>query len=182
MQAMPLRRETIMTRPLSITLRIAVPDLLLGLTACTTLGPDYTAPGAEVDSQWLAMDDPAFLAGKEMNSDWWTQFNDPVLDRLVQMAYEQNSSLQIAGLRIMEARAQLGVAIGSQYPQLQEAADALTRENLSENAPNFSQAADSNYWTANIGLNTSWEPDFWGRYRRGVVSASANLGSQIRRL
>ena len=160
-------------------LRCALPGLLAALTACTTLGPDHATPEAEVEAQWLAQDDPAFQAGKDVNSDWWTQFNDPVLDRLVQMAYEQNLSLQIAGLRIMEARAQLGIAIGSQYPQLQEAAGSATRVNLSENVPNFNSSADTNYWTANAGLNASWELDFWGRFRRGVESASANLGSQI---
>jgi NodT family efflux transporter outer membrane factor (OMF) lipoprotein len=160
-------------------LRIALPGLLLGLTACTTLGPDHVTPEAEVEAQWLPQDDPTFQAGMAVNSDWWTQFNDPVLDRLVQMAYEQNLSLQIAGLRILEARAQLGIAIGSQYPQLQEAAGSATRINLSENVPNFNPAADTSYWTGNVGLNASWELDFWGRYRRGVESASANLGSQI---
>ena len=77
--------------------------LVAGLTACTTLGPDHVTPDSEVEAQWLASDDPVFQAGKEINSDWWTQFNDPVLDRLVQMAYEQNLSLQAAGLRIMQA-------------------------------------------------------------------------------
>ncbi len=168
-----------MNRQRDRVLRLALPGLLVALTACTTLGPDHTTPEAALETQWLATDDPAFQAGKEVNSDWWTQFNDPVLDRLVQMAYEQNLSLQIAGLRIMEARAQLGIAIGSQYPQIQEAAGAVTRENVSENVPNFNPAADTSYWTANAGLNASWELDFWGRYRRGVESASASLGSQI---
>ena len=168
-----------MNRQRDRVLRLALPGLLVALTACTTLGPDHTTPEAALETQWLATDDPAFQAGKEVNSDWWTQFNDPVLDQLVQMAYEQNLSLQAAGLRIMEARAQLGIAIGSQYPQLQEAAGAVTRENVSENVPNFNPAADTSYWTANAGFNAAWELDFWGRYRRGVESASASLGSQI---
>ena len=168
-----------MTRLVSGTLRIALPGLLLCLTACTTLGPDFETPEADVEAQWLATDDPVFQSGKAVNSEWWTLFKDPVLDGLIQQAYEQNLPLQVAGLRIMEARAQLGIAIGNQYPQLQEAAGALTRVNLSENEPNFDGAADEKYWTANAGFNASWELDFWGRYRRGVESASANLGSQI---
>jgi len=168
-----------MTRRVAYTLRTALPGLLLCLTACTTLGPDFETPEADVEAQWLVTDDPVFQSGKAVNSDWWTVFNDPVLDQLVQQAYEQNLPLQVAGLRIMEARAQLGIAIGNQYPQLQEAAGALTRVNLSENAPNFNRAVDEKYWTANAGFNASWELDFWGRARRGVESASANLGSQI---
>jgi NodT family efflux transporter outer membrane factor (OMF) lipoprotein len=160
-------------------LRITLPGLLAILTACTTLGPDHVMPESNVEAQWQVTDDPALQAGMEVNSEWWTLFHDPVLNRLVQMAYEQNLSLQAAGLRIMQARAQLGIAIGSQYPQVQEAAGAVTRQNLSENIPNFNPAADTSYWTANAGLNASWELDFWGRYRRGVESASASLGSQI---
>jgi NodT family efflux transporter outer membrane factor (OMF) lipoprotein len=174
-----MRVSSNMNRQVLRTLRLALPGLLLGLTACTTVGPDHSTPDSVIEAHWLATDDPSFQAGKAVNSDWWTQFKDPVLDKLVQMAYEENLSLQAAGLRIMQARAQLGIAIGSQYPQLQEAAGAVTRESLSENAPNFSSAADTNYWTANVGLNASWELDFWGRYRRGVESASASLGSQI---
>jgi NodT family efflux transporter outer membrane factor (OMF) lipoprotein len=166
-------------RILRIALVVALPALLAGLTACTTLGPDFKTPESVVEAQWLETDDPTLQTGIKVNSEWWTLFSDPVLDRLVQMAYEQNLSLQAAGLRIMQARAQLGIAIGSQYPQVQEAAAAATRQNLSENVPNFNPAADTSYWTANAGLNASWELDFWGRYRRGVESSSASLGSQI---
>jgi NodT family efflux transporter outer membrane factor (OMF) lipoprotein len=160
-------------------LRIALPALFFSLTACTTLGPDFETPDADIETQWLERDNQTLQTGEAINSEWWKLFNDPVLDTLVQQAYEQNLSLQIAGLRILEARAQLGIAIGNQYPQLQEAAGSASRVNLSENSPNFSPAADEDYWTANAGFNASWELDFWGQFRRGVESASANLGTQI---
>ena len=158
---------------------VAIPGLLLSLTACTTLGPDFETPVADVEEQWLEKDNQTLQTDEEVNSEWWKLFDDPVLDELIQQAYQQNLPLQIAGLRILEARAQLGIAIGNQYPQLQEAAGALSRESLSENAPNFSSGADENYWTANAGFNASWELDFWGQFRRAVESASANLGTQI---
>ena len=43
-----------------------------------------------------------------------------VLNNLIEKSYQQNLDLQVAGLRILEARAELGVAIGRQYPQTQE--------------------------------------------------------------
>ena len=61
---------------------------------------------------------------------WWTVFGDPVLDHLVRLAYEQNIPLRVAGARIYQARARLGIAIGEQYPQVQQAvgaADAAKR-------------------------------------------------------
>ena len=174
-----LNVESRMNRLVYGTLRITLPMLLAGLTACTTLGPDFETPAAAIEAQWLEQDNQTLQSSAAVNSEWWTLFNDPVLDTLVQQAYEQNLSLQIAGLRILEARAQLGIAIGNQYPQLQELAGSMSRVNLSENSPNFSSAADENFWTANAGFNASWELDFWGQFRRGVESASANLGTQI---
>ncbi|UCC55513.1 MAG: efflux transporter outer membrane subunit [Gammaproteobacteria bacterium] len=155
--------------------------LLIGLGGCTTLGPDFERPEATIEPQWLETGDAetGLHATESDHSDWWTLFNDPVLDKLIQQAYQQNLPLQIAGLRIMEARAQLGIAVGSQYPQLQQAAGALTRVNLSENSANFNPVADDTFWTANAGFDAAWELDFWGRYRRGVEAASANLGTQV---
>lgn len=159
--------------------KLGIPGLLLTLLGCTALGPDFKQPEAEVEQHWLEADASAIQTGDGSNSDWWTVFNDPVLNTLVQQAYEQNLPLQVAGLRIMQARARLGIAIGSQYPQVQEAAGSLSRVGLSENQPNFNPALDDSFWTANAGFNASWELDFWGKFRRGVESASADLGTQI---
>jgi len=159
--------------------RLGIPAVLFTLTGCTVLGPDFRQPAVEVEQQWLETGDPAIHTDDIGAADWWTVFNDPVLDTLVQQAYEQNLPLQVAGLRIMQARAQLGIAIGSQYPQVQEAAGSLSRVGLSENQPNFNPALDDSFWTANAGFNASWEADFWGKFRRGVESASANLGTRV---
>ena len=51
---------------------------------------------------------------------WWTAYHDPTLDRLIDLAYQQNLSLLAAGTRVLEARAKLGVAIGEFYPQTQQ--------------------------------------------------------------
>lgn len=161
---------------------VAAPIVLGGLLAaqgCTTLGPDFMRPETAVEQNWIEKEDTTLQTGKTVSSEWWMLFNDPVLDAFIDMAYQQNLPLQAAGIRILEARAQLGIATGAQYPQLQQAAGGLTRVNLSENDPNFSPLVDTNYWTVNAGFNASWELDFWGKYRRGVESAGANLSSQI---
>ncbi len=153
--------------------------ILLSAGGCTTLGPDFQTPEAAIAEEWKAQDAARIQKDAEFNHDWWTALNDPVLDDLVDIAYQQNLPLQISGLRILQARAQLGIAIGQQFPQFQQAAGALTRDKLSENQPNFNPALDDKYWQVNAGFDASWELDFWGRFRRGVESASANLGSQI---
>jgi outer membrane protein TolC len=148
------------------------PSCLIG---CTALGPDFKQPEAEVEQQWLESDDSAIQTGDTGTSDWWAVFKNPVLNTLIQQAYEQNLPLQMAGLRIMQARAQLGIAIGSRYPQVQEAAGSPGRVGLSENQPNFNPALDDSFWTANAGFNASREPDFWGKFRRGVEDSLAGF-------
>ena len=54
--------------------------------------------------------------------DWWTVFRDPVLNRLVDIAYNQNLTLVSAGTRVLEGRAQLGVAIGEFFRSFSRAA------------------------------------------------------------
>ena len=93
---------------------------------------------------------------------------------MIQLAYRQNLPLQIAGLRIMEARARLGIAIGQQYPQQQEAFGSATKVGLSKNAPN-SAFVDRNFWDYQLGFDAAWELDFWGKFRRDVESSRANL-------
>ena len=95
--------------------------LLLLLGGCTMLGPDFETPQAQIPEAWSEQDNELFQKpSKDETIAWWTQFNDPVLDSLIQVAYEQNLSLRTAALRIMEARANLGRVKGLMYPQLQE--------------------------------------------------------------
>jgi NodT family efflux transporter outer membrane factor (OMF) lipoprotein len=111
-------------------------------------------------------------------SEWWRVFNDPVLDRLIESAYEQNLSLREAGARVLAARALHDFAVGNLFPQTQEATGAYQRIKVSEEqaggAPPEIWFSD---WT--VGLNLSWELDFWGRFRRAVESADATLDASI---
>ena len=99
---------------------------------------------------------------------WWRNFNDPELDRLVAEAQRQNIDVRIAGLRILEARAQLGIAGSTLYPQLQQlTGEALRAGQQQSNGP------DSAAWRYRVGLDIAWELDFWGKFRRGIESADA---------
>jgi len=151
--------------------------IIILTTACTTLGPDYRTPQADLLTAWDTGNQQ--LSNGKLSSDWWTVFDDPVLDQLVEHAYYQNLPLQVAGLRIFEARARLGVSIGQQYPQSQQVNGNLTRVEQSDNAPNFSSVADDRFTQVGTGLEAAWELDFWGRFRRGVESASASLGASV---
>ncbi len=149
------------------------------VSGCTTVGPDYVEPPGPVAEQWMDIDDPRVKAEPADLVDWWTVFNDPVLDFLVLTAYKQNLPLQIAGIRILEARAQLGIAVGRQYPQVQQTTGELTRVEISENAANTGGPTDTSFTDVRVGFDTAWEIDFWGRFRREVEAGNANLGASI---
>lgn len=149
---------------------------LLLLAGCA-VGPDFRKPAASVAANWISKGDPRIATQVSADALWWKSFQDPALDGLVDLAYRQNLSLQIAGLRIVEARAQLGIATGRQYPQSQALFGSVTATGLSENAANAASGAgiDRHYVDYQAGFDAVWELDFWGRYRRGVEAQAANV-------
>jgi NodT family efflux transporter outer membrane factor (OMF) lipoprotein len=128
---------------------------------------------------WIEREDPRIRSEQADLAAWWKRFNDPVLDTLIERASRQNLSLRIAGIRILEARAQLGIAVGNQYPQLQQLRGDYATNRLSENTANTIPGIDTNYAAASIGFDALWELDFWGRFRRAVESGVWNLDASI---
>ena len=148
--------------------------LMALLAACAPVGPEFVKPEVEYSPGWSEADRNGLEASPINQPQWWRAFEDPVLNRLVETAWQQNNSLEIAGLRVLEARAQLGIAQGNQYPQSQLAAGSAT---YTSPANNF--GGGSKFWQYGIGASASWEIDFWGRFRRGIESADAAYMASI---
>jgi NodT family efflux transporter outer membrane factor (OMF) lipoprotein len=144
---------------------------LLTISGCTTLGPDYKRPETPDVPDWQTRDE-ALTGEPATQVEWWKVFNNPVLDQLIETAHQQNLPLQIAGLR-------LGIARGNQYPQVQQAVGSATANELSENSPNFSSSIDDDFANYQAGFDAAWELDFWGRFRRGIEAADANLSATV---
>ncbi len=160
--------------------------VVLLASGCAMVGPDYKKPEAPVDDEWTQPEDTVVRSESVDHREWWKNFNDPTLDRLIETAYEQSLTLQIAGLRVYEARAILGVAAGTLYPQGQSAFGSAGRVKLSENAepianlpPAVGSLVDTSFGNYRLGVDAAWELDFWGRFRRGIESADANLAASI---
>lgn len=166
----------------------------LFLSGCFKVGPNFTPPTTKVSQTWLDADDQRVKAEASKYRNWWRVFNDPILDRLIDRAYRENLSLRIAGVRVLEARAQLGIAIGGLFPQTQQASGSLQYNRISESsyqAGAFQQTSSGSsssqpsasslfqYWQDQIGLNASWELDFWGKFRRAVESGNASWLASI---
>jgi NodT family efflux transporter outer membrane factor (OMF) lipoprotein len=145
------------------------------------VGPDFLRPIGKLSSQWLEAEDHRIGTSPATYREWWKCFDDPVLEALVQTAYQQNLPLRIAGVRVFEARAQLGIAVGEFYPQTQQALGSTNFNRISETSPQLTSPTGIglSYMQAQIGLGASWELDFWGKYRRAIESADANLLSTI---
>ncbi|MGZ4401645.1 MAG: efflux transporter outer membrane subunit, partial [Gaiellaceae bacterium] len=84
----------------------------------------------------------------------------------------QNLPLQIAGLRILEARAQLGIAVGQQFPTNQNPIGSASLNGLNTH-PAGGSDLDLIAGRYQAGFDALWEVDFWGKYRRGVKAAKA---------
>jgi NodT family efflux transporter outer membrane factor (OMF) lipoprotein len=158
--------------------RCGVPlvGVVLTLTGCM-VGPNYKKPVLKVNDTWN-VNSPQISAQAAADNAWWKAFNDPTLERLIQLAYNQNLSLQVAGLRIMEARALLGIATGSQYPK-NEVSASVNRVGLSTNTVNKPPAFTRDYWDQSLAFDASWEADFWGKYRKAVKEQKAVYVSSI---
>jgi NodT family efflux transporter outer membrane factor (OMF) lipoprotein len=155
------------------------------VTGCAMVGPDYKRPPVEVNQSWLESKDPRLQNGYEDYRTWWKAFKDPTLDRLIETAYRENLNLRVAGVRVLAARAQLGIATGQVYPQTQQVTGSLTKQRISAGTP-FVGAANvpSSFGglslaESQIGLTASWEIDFWGKFRRAIESADENLMASI---
>ena len=180
-------RNTSRSNGRRLFLLIALAILLTFSTGCTSwldylrngfkVGPNYCPPAAPVASQWIDSANPNISSEPAKVDAWWQTFNDPVLDSLICTAYRQNLSLRVACFRIIEARALRGIAAGELFPQSQQAFGSYTRTNVSLNSPNVTPLRFFDEWQT--GASLAWELDFWGRFRRAVESADANLDASI---
>lgn len=146
-------------------------SLLALLAGCTQVGPDFSPPQDPWLDRWST---PLLSQATAPGGDprqWWQLFADPTLDALITEAEAHNSNLQVAGLRIAEARAQLAIVQTGRYPQLQQLrAQSLY---LKQDQSGTSSARDSVFWQSSLGFDIAWEVDFWGRFSRAAESADA---------
>jgi NodT family efflux transporter outer membrane factor (OMF) lipoprotein len=168
---------------------------LLLLGGCTTLGPNFTAPGWNGPSAWFGGRPPRAPVSETVEApidpNWWTLFKDPTLTALEQRVADENLDVAISALRIEESRAQYDNAVAAGIPNINAGA-SYTRQkssNIGEfaNAPNPLGASGISGSTAGalnshalnafdvyqIGFDSSWELDLWGKIRRSVEAAGA---------
>jgi NodT family efflux transporter outer membrane factor (OMF) lipoprotein len=150
---------------------------LVALSGCMMIGPDYERPSAPLAPDWIARNVDGFAPHAEPIGPWWESFGDPVLTDLIVEAYRQNPSLEAAGVRVLEATARRGIAIGTLFPQTQNAVGGYRRIVSSENTSFVPPERSFNDFL--LGFDAAWELDVWGAFRRGIESADAELLASV---
>ncbi len=152
--------------------------LLLVAAACRAVGPDHETPKMALPERWHEQSGPAVESGPSELAQWWRRLNDPLLDSLVSRATAQSLELMEALSRVREARALRGAAKADLYPTV-DAALEYERARASERTAfgRIAQLGDTDFHSA--GFDASWEVDLWGRVRRSVEAAGAEVDVTI---
>ena len=149
-----------------------VANLASVLLAGCAVGPNYHRPTVVVPAAFLY--EPA-QAAAAANVDWWTQFNDPVLDQLIRDGLANNKSIKIAAANVEQASAIVTSTRAPLFPQVNYQAEAgrykFSQHSTTALPGNISNP--TNFYQVLGGA--SWELDLWGRVRRLTESAQANL-------
>jgi len=148
----------------------AIPAALLialaALSGCAAVGPDHHEPKADVPPQWSG---PSPHGGdlRQLGA-WWQRFNDPVLLRLQQAAESDSPSLAEAWANVELSRATLRSTRASALPSV-SASGSVTRAG---------QQGTPSGTTRTGSLDASWELDLFGKLRRSVESAQAQIDAR----
>jgi len=138
------------------------------------MGPNYQRPAVDTPQTWRFEDKEA----KDVaNTAWWEQFNDPVLNELIQTSLRENKDVKIAAARVEQFAGLYGTTRAALYPQVAAGA-SYGRQRASElngPVPLEQSGGDPTFNNVQLFLNASWEIDIWGKLRRATEAARANL-------
>src|SRR3989442_7429736 len=162
-------------RPLGFAWRrLATVLVVVGLLSGCTVGPDYRRPEVIVPADWRNAPEQRDSLG---DLGWWGIFQDPALYELIATAVVANRDLQVAVARVLESRAQLGIARAAQFPQVNAGASYQYTRPFSENGPLLNGSprgpVTSDDFQTSVVLN--FVLDLWGRLRRATEAAPAEV-------
>ena len=160
-------------------LRLMAVLWLVPLTGCL-VGPDYQPPQAPVAAGWTGSETTPALPVSAISvqdlAHWWTTFNDPALTSLVERAVQYNLDLKQSEARVQQARASRNIAVAGFGPTV-NAGGTYVRSASGVETANGSKNLTSNLYRT--GLDASWELDIFGRTRRNVEAAEADLQASV---
>ena len=149
--------------------------LVLFLVACKAVGPDYKRAEPNLPAKYSEEDTVSNASNdvmKQWQRKWWQHYQDEKLNELVDLTLKNNTNIQLTVARIEEADASMREVGAYLLPEIDFSTKA-ERNKVTELGPfpTFTSPIRNNY---TIGLNTTYEIDFWGRLKRNKEAAKAN--------
>jgi NodT family efflux transporter outer membrane factor (OMF) lipoprotein len=145
-------------------LALATAAFLLSACADVSMKP-YQTPAVPQKAAWSGQQAAPVSQTEVIAMDWWRGFSDPYLDQLVQRALNANVDLKVLAARIGVADAQIGEARAGALPTLQAGAGASFEKSTGQ--PFVKQF--------NLGTQTNWDVDVWGKVAKGVQAQTAEF-------
>jgi multidrug efflux system outer membrane protein len=136
------------------------------------VGPNYKRPDVPTAPAYRGPDDAAVSGTTSLGDEkWWELFKDPQLQQLIRTALKQNYDLRIAASRVIQAQQQVTITRSNQFPTVGvgPSVNGVKSPAIPGVFQGYSYIADA------LNLTASWNPDFWGRYRRATEGARATL-------
>jgi multidrug efflux system outer membrane protein len=156
--------------------------VVLTQQGCTTVGPDYQTPVIDTPDVWTEAIAQQVARGPHASlQNWWTVFEDPLLDKLIERARKANLNLKIAVSRVGESRAILAIARGEKLPLVNATATAA-RNKLSDDGPLQQVAPAGGFDSQSLfqtGVDAVWEIDVFGQVRRTIEAAGDGYQASI---
>jgi NodT family efflux transporter outer membrane factor (OMF) lipoprotein len=136
------------------------------------VGPHYKEPKTRVGSHWITHSS-AVKDSEFKDTQWWALFHDANLTALICEGYRHNLSLQMAGVRVLQARAQLAQSVGALYPQQQALVGSY--DYFRTGGGYLQDVLPPSFNALTLGFSANWEIDFWGKYRRAILANDAKF-------
>ena len=146
--------------------------MILAITLSCTPAIKHPDLSVEKSEQWLAQNEQyAFI-----DSAWWSDFDDTMIDSLLAETFKNNYTLQIASANLEAAEAQKTIAGSGFLPSVDVSISGSRREQSLVNFPSFIRNQITNpINTFGVSANVGWELDLWGRVRNAHSAAVANF-------
>jgi multidrug efflux system outer membrane protein len=142
----------------------------LCLAGCAA-GPNYKRPETPVADQF-ANSAAASYSPDEVQAQFWTGFNEPLLTKLVEQALATNKELEIAKANLRASRAARGLTQFDLFPTATASGSRLKVKQSEHQLPGVPEN-QREFDDVDAGFDASWELDLFGRVRRGVEAARA---------
>jgi outer membrane protein TolC len=156
--------------------------MVLLLSGCAAVGPDYQKPEVEVPDKWQAPLIEGVTEGQSGIQTWWKLFDDPVLDQLITRTQSDSLNIKMAAARVQAAAYRAAASRGAELPQVEAGAQAKRGQISDESSIGIAVSRFYQFPVENnfeVGLGAGWIIDVFGQVRRSIEASDASYQASI---